>query len=403
MKVEITKLDNFGRGITYINGKICFVENALIGEIVKIKVIYETKKYLLGEVLDYYRLSDDRVAPVCPYIDVCGGCNLSHISLEKENEFKVDKVKNILKKFGNVSYELVKNIVCVNEYEYRNKITLHGSNGALGYYEKGSNRVISIDGCMLVSKKVNEIIKLLNKMLDSNDIKEVIIRISNELNEVMVSIYGKISDYSLLENVVNTLIINDEILFGNEMLVSGIGNKKYYISCKSFFQVNRELTKYLYDEVYNIVKEVKPKKILDLYCGAGTIGIYVSDLVDEVVGIDYSESGINDAYKNMELNNVDNIKFICEKVENVIDKFNNIDMIIVDPPRAGLDNKTIDNVKRINPTNLIYISCDPATLARDLKELTNEYSVVFVKPFNMFPRTYHVENVVWLKRKENVL
>ena len=399
MKVEIEKLDNFGRGITYVDGKICFVENALPGEIVRIDIIKKTKKYLLGKIIDFYKLSDNRVIDKCFYSDVCGGCNLGHLSLDEENKFKCLKVKEILKKFGDISSELVKDTTCVNEYNYRNKITLHGKEHILGYYKKNSNSVVNVKNCLLAHDKINKVIDVLNKISDKDNIEEALIRVSNDGSEIMLSLTGKIDDYWYFKNYVDTLIVNGEVLLGEGKLISNIGIKKYYVSADSFFQVNKDLTKLLYDEVLRIIEVVKPKKVLDLYCGTGTIGIYISDLVDSVVGVDYSKSGIEDANKNKKLNNCTNIDFICDKVENVIDQFNDIDLVIVDPPRAGLDTKTIQNIKRIGSKDLVYISCDPVTLARDLKELSYIYEVVEVKPYNMFPRTYHVESVVFLRRK----
>lgn len=400
MKVEIEKLDHFGRGITYIDGKICFVEKALPGEIVKIKIIKDSKKYMIGRVVDYYKLSEDRVEETCLYSDICGGCNLSHLSIEKENEFKCMKVKELLKKFGGIKEEKINDVVSINEYGYRNKVTLHGDNNVLGYCENGSNSIFGIEKCLLADEKINIVIEELKKLSYSEQISEALIRVNNESDEIMVSLKGQIDDYSVLNNKVDTLIINDEVVLGEGKIISSIGNKKFYVSSKSFFQVNKTLTEKLYDEVLNVTKKVCPKKVLDLYCGTGTIGIYISDVVNEVIGVDYSESGIEDANKNKELNNTSNIEFICDKVENVIDKFNDIDMVIVDPPRAGLDNKTIENIKRIGADTVIYVSCDPATLGRDLKLLESDYEVVYVKPFNMFPRTYHIENFVELKKKK---
>lgn len=400
MKVEILKLDHFGRGITYLNEKICFVENALPGEIVKVKIVKETKRYLLAKVVDYYRLSDDRVDDNCCYSDVCGGCDLGHLSLDAENGFKCLKVKEILKKFASISSDVVFDTKCINKYGYRNKVVLHGDNNILGYYEKSSNKIVGIEKCLLADEKINEIVEVLNTMVSTDNITEALIRTNNDCDEIMVSLKGEIDDYSVLRNLVDTLIINGEVLLGDGTIISSIGNKKYYVSSDSFFQVNKELTKLLYDEVFNVVEMVNPKKVLDLYCGTGTIGIYISDLVDEVVGVDCSESGIEDANKNIELNNCSNVKFICDKVENVIDNFSDIDMVVVDPPRAGLDFKTIEHIKRIRAKTLMYISCDPVTLARDLKELSSDYEVITVKPYNMFPRTYHVENVVLLQNKK---
>ena len=402
MRTKIEKLDHFGRGITYINGKICFVDGALPGEDLKIKIVSETKKYSLADVDDYYTLSDDRCDVLCPYDNVCGGCNLLHLEFSKENEYKCMKVKEILKKFGNINEELVTETISDSEYNYRNKITLHCDDNMLGYYRKGTKKIVSIDKCLLVDERINEVISVLNELIYDNDIDEVVIRVSNDSDEIMVSIIGEVSNYEELQNIVDVLEVNNEIVLGDNSIISNIGSKKYYVSSKSFFQVNKTLTEKLYNEVMDVVKTVKPKRVLDLYCGTGTIGIYISDVVDEVIGVDYSSSGISDAKKNSLLNNVNNCSFICDKVENVIDSFNNIDMIVVDPPRAGLDNKTIDNIKRINPKDLVYISCDPVTLGRDLKLLSDMYDVAVVKPYNMFPKTYHVESVVVMVRKNKL-
>ncbi len=184
-----------------------------------------------------------------------------------------------------------------------------------------------------------------------------------------------------------------------DTLKSTIGDKEFIISYSSFFQINRKLTKRLYDEVLKTVKNKKPNKVLDLYCGTGTIGIYISDFAKEIIGIDNNGSNILDANKNKKLNKVNNIEFICDKVENRIDTFKNIDLIIVDPPRAGLDNKTKEYLQKIKSKTIIYVSCDPVTLSRDLKELNESYIINYIKPFNMFPKTYHVECVCVLKLK----
>lgn len=396
MKKEITKLDNFGRGITYVDGKICFVDGALPGEVVKIKVVNQTKKYLLADVSDYYNLSDDRIDVKCQYNDVCGGCNLNHMSLEAENNFKCEKVKEILKKFGNVKDSIIKPITCESEEKYRNKIVLHGDGTSLGFYSKGTNKVINIEKCLLVPDKVNEVIEVLRQIAVTDDIKEAVIRISNDNSEVMVSLTGEINNYFSLKNIVDVLEINGEVIIGDGHIISSIGSKKYYVSSQSFFQINNTLTKRLYDEVLNVVEKVKPKRVLDLYCGTGTIGLYIADKVKEVVGVDYSKSGIKDAKENAKLNGNNNCSFICDKVENVIDQFKDFDMVVVDPPRAGLDPKTIEYIKKIGAKNLVYVSCDPVTLGRDLKALSTDYSIIEVKPYNMFPRTYHVECVCLL-------
>ncbi len=397
MNVKIEKLDHFGRGITEINNKICFVENALPNEIVKINIIKETKKYYVAEVVDFIEKSPNRIIEKCPYYSICGGCDLEHLSFKKENEFKRRKVQELLVKFAKINPTKVKETVFSDEYYYRNKVTFHGKDKQLGYYQKGSNNLIKIDKCYLLNPRINSILKELNSA--KNNITEVIIRTSNNQEEIMLKISGEVLNINDLKEKVDVLVYNDEYLTEKKRIITSIGNKNYYLSIDSFFQVNEKLTEKLYDKVKTEVEKVKPKRLLDLYSGTGSFGIYVSEFVDDfVTGVDYSKSNIEDANLNKKLNNITNIEFIENKVENVIEDFKDIDMIIVDPPRLGLDQKTIQNIKRLSPSNIVYVSCDPATLARDIN-LLKEYEVVEVTPFNMFPRTYHVETVSILKRK----
>ena len=366
MKVKVEKLDYFGRGIARIDNKICFIENALPNEEVEIEIIREKNKYQEAIVTKYISTSEDRIEVDCPYYNKCGGCNLRHISYEKENEFKQSKVKDLLKHIGNIDVK-VNDIITGPEYNYRNKVTLHQEGTKRGYYEKRSNNIININKCLLLDDNIN------NNMhsIDTDD-NEIIIRVSNNSKE---------------------LLLNED-----KSIITNIGDKYFYVSKNSFFQVNKYITKDLYDLVRKSINK-KYNKCLDLYCGTGTIGIYISDLVNNVIGIDYNYSNIEDANNNRDLNKVNNIDFICDKVENKIDTFNDIDLIIVDPPRSGLDNKTKEYIKKINPEKIIYVSCDPATLARDLKDLSEKYNIVEVTPVNLFPRTFHCESISILERR----
>lgn len=396
MKVEVVKLDNFGRGIAYINDKICFIENALPNEVVEISIIEETSKYIGAKVKKYIKKSPLRIEEECPYSNICGGCNLNHICFNDENRFKLNKVKDIIRKYADIDPNLVKGIVYHDRNNYRNKITLHGKDNDLGLYKEYTNEVIPINNCLLANPKINEIIKILNSI--EKEISEVIIKTSNDNSKVMVSITGTIDNIDILKELCDVLIINNEYYTDNHVIETNIGNKKYIEGIDSFFQINNTLTKELYDEVLLNVKDKNYNKCLDLYCGTGTIGIYISDQVKEVIGVDYNQSNINDANQNKILNNISNISFICDKVENKIDTFKDIDLVIVDPPRAGLDSKTKDYLKQINSKEIIYVSCDPATLARDIKAL-DTYKINYIKVFNMFPRTYHCESIAVLERR----
>ena len=396
MIVKIEKLDNYGRGITYINDKIVFVEDALPDEEIKIKIIKETKKYIEAQAVKYIKTSNKRKKSECPYSEKCGGCNLEHISFQEENNFKVEKVTSLLKKYAEVEYP-IHDIKYHERNYYRNKIILHGKDKKIGLYEKNSNNIVQISKCMLVNNKINEAIDFINK--NNKCIKEAIIKTSNDNKNLMIKITGNINNYEQLKETTDVLIINDKYYTEKRKIITNIGNKQYYQSINSFFQINNTLTEELYNEILNIVKEKHPNKVLDLYCGCGTIGIYISDYCDKIIGIDYNESNIIDATNNKELNKVNNIEFINSKVEDKIEEFDDIDLIIVDPPRAGLDIKTRKNLKRINAKIIIYVSCDPITLSRDLNELKELYNVSKIKLFNMFPKTYHVESVSVLERK----
>lgn len=397
METKIVKLDDFGRGIAYLNDKICFIENALPEEVVQIEITKEMKKYSEAKVLSYIKTSPKREHNTCPYFSMCGGCNLCHLKYTEENNYKEEKIKSLLKKFSNLDRNLIEKIVYHSESGYRNKIVLHGKNQKLGLYKKKSNEVVEIKECLLVNSKINELIKELNRI--NRGIIKATIKTSNDSKKSMVEINGKVSDLSNLEQLVDVLIFNDKLITASSKIITSIGNKDYYESINSFFQVNNTLTKELYDEALKIIKKTKPRRVLDLYCGVGTIGIYVSDYCDEIMGIDHNESNIKDANDNKKLNNTTNVTFICDKVENRISSFKDIDLVIVDPPRAGLDSKAKEHIKKIGPNTVIYISCDPVTLTRDLDDLEAIYQLKYLKPFNMFPKTHHVECVAVLQLK----
>ena len=405
MVVKIEKLDHFGRGIAYINDKICFIDNALKDEIVEIKITKDHKKYCIGKVEYYIELSKERVNSDCNIFNECGGCNLRHLNYIEELYYKKEKLKELIKKYTNIDSSIIEDTKSFINDSYRNKAIFHVQNRKLGFYKKKTNEVIELSSCPLLKEELNNKIPLLKKLIENekNNISEIMIRtndLSKNKDDFMISIDGIVEDIEAIKNEIGVIYVNDKCVSNNSKLISKIGNKSFYLSKNSFFQVNSFVVDKLYDEVLNYCKEKKPKKALDLYCGTGTIGIYISDYAEEVLGIDCVKSSINDANENKKLNNCKNITFICNKVENEIDKLKgNYDLIVVDPPRAGLDKKTLMYLEKINSKYIIYISCDPVTLSRDLNELNKIYNVISIKPFNMFPRTYHVETITILERK----
>ena len=395
--MQIEKLDYYGRGIGRINNKITFVENALKDEIVDIKILKESKKYNEAIVKSYNTKSKSRVTPKCKYYNICGGCNISHLKEEEQEGFKDSKIKELLNR--NLNIEHLDKIEYSKFYNYRNKIVLHIKEDKLGLYKNKSNELIEIDECLLVDDKINNVIKILKKIIKKEkNLKKATIKLGNTTNEVMLILEGKIKDYSELLNKVDVLIINDKVVSKKDYIISIIGNKKYKISKNSFFQVNQVITEKIYNEIRSNIEKINPKNVLDLYCGTGTIGIYIADLVKKVIGIEVIEDAVLDANFNKELNNIDNISFILGKVEDkIIDIKDNIDLIIVDPPRSGLDKKVIPVINKLKAKNIIYVSCNPITLVRDLKLLKDNYNIEYIKPYDMFPNTYHVECVCVLK------
>ena len=381
--VRIEKLDHFGRGIAKVNNIPIFVENSLIGEEVEILITKEKKNYMEGVVIDYIKKSPLRVKSNCPYYDKCGGCDLLHLSYIEQLKYKENKVKEIIKKFSGL--ECINNIVSSKQFNYRNKITLQVKNG-IGYFQKKSNDIINIDNCLLGDNKINEIINKLKK-IDVSDVKKIVVRVTNL--ESMVVFYGKINLKIDLD--VDTIIINDKVFKGNGYIREEINDFKFIISPTSFFQVNNIGMINIYNKV---LEYVDGGNVLDLYCGTGTIGIYVSKKANKVLGIELNKEAIKDALINKKLNNINNIDFISGDVGTILSENNfKADIIIVDPPRAGLDNKSIDNIIKMRPRKIIYVSCDPVTLARDLNILKEKYDVIEITPFDMFGNTYHTECV----------
>ncbi len=389
MNVNIIKFDHFGRGIGKINEKIIFVDKALPGEVVDIKITNEKKNYLEGKIDKLVNKSNDRIKPICPFYDKCGGCNLLHTTYDVEKKFKLEKGIELLGKIDNF-YE-------TKDLNYRNKVTLHVKNNKIGFYEEKTNNIIEIDYCYLLNDKINKVIKDLKNLTNYN-INQIVIKCNQD--KLLLDIDGNI-DNEFIDNYnyVDTIINNKKIVKGNGYIEEVIDNKIFKITREAFFQVNKEGL----ENINKIIKEFlinkKINHVLDLYSGTSLWGILISDKVNEVTSIEINKEACLNAKDNIKKNDIKNIKVINGDVANCIDKFKNIDLVIVDPPRSGLDKKTRDYLKIINSKYIIYISCDMKTLQRDLIELKDNYNVINTNLVDMFKRTYHSESICLLERK----
>ena len=395
---HITGLDHNGRGITHINNKITFVTNALPDEIVDIEITKENKKIIEAETIQIKKQSSNRIEPICPYYKECGGCDIMHLTYEKELEWKQNKIKEIMKKYAGLDVTIKPIITSNQPLHYRNKITLQVKNGTIGLYSKKSNHLIPIEKCMISDQKINEIIEQL-KECDLTKTNQIVIRIGENESMVVLDDGNKEELKQKLSNV-TSIIVNNKCIHGKTHITNKIGNKIFQISPPAFFQVNQNTTEKLYNEIIKKSDLKNKESILDLYCGTGTIGIYLSDYVKECFGVEINQEAIEDANENKRKNHVENFKFMSGNV-NQIFKGNlpKTDLIIVDPPRSGLDEITTNGLLDLEIPIIIYVSCDPFTLARDLKKLQEKYEIQSITPVDMFPRTHHVECVCALKLK----
>lgn len=399
MELVIESLNHTGEGIGRLNGKVVFVSKTIPGDVVEIDNLRDFKTYYKADIKRIITSSDERVLIDCPYYEVCGGCQLMGLSYLKQLEYKKNKVKNILKRYGDIDIDLdiiLSNKIC----GYRNKITLQVVDGKLGLYKYNSNELVEIDECLLVSDNVNNIIKIIKNNLDLVGINNIMIR--EYKGNLMIQFIGSINSEDVikeLSSLSSIIYINDKLVYGDNSLEVKLGEYKYRVSPYSFFQVNYNQTEILYDKVKEYLGE-NNNKVLDLYCGTGSIGIYVSDNCKDVLGIEINDSSVKDANTNIKLNKLNNVKVIKGDVGKVLKSGEKYDAIIVDPPRSGLDKKTKKTLLDLKSNKLIYISCDPITLARDLKVLSECYEIKDIVLVDMFPNTYHVESVVKLVLKK---
>lgn len=394
--VKCTKLDHFGRGIARIDNRIVFIHNMLPKESGNIKIIKKNNKYMEGETVELFSKTLDRVIPHCKYYDKCGGCQLLHMNNKLQEHFKYDKVKDILSRFAGYN-NLVEPLITGEKFNYRNKVTLHVKNRKIGLYESFSNDLVEINECVLLNDTLNNIIKDLKEYLKKNEYNgtEVILRKVD--NRTIVYFDADINIKNIKFSSPVSVFVLDKLVMGEENNYIVLNGLKFKVSPNSFFQVNNEIVSILYDKVIDVVKENKPNKLLDLYCGTGTMGLIASKYAKSVTGVELNQSAIKDANHNKELNNINNISFILGKVEDNMSKFTDIDMMIIDPPRAGIMRKGIDDIIKIGAKTIIYVSCDPVTLARDITLLNDKYEIKKVIPIDMFPNTYHVECVCVMK------
>ena len=436
-----------GEGIAKIDNYTIFIPGAIKGEKVKILIVKVNSSHSFGKIIDIIEKSNSRVESDCNTYKRCGGCNLRHMKYEDTLELKRKNVQNLIDKTLKQKVKVKDTIGMEKPFFYRNKAQYpvgYNRNGDIvtGVYAERSHEIIELTSCSIQMPISEQIAKFIITFIKENKIsaydekigkgaiRHIVIKVGFRTNEVMcilVTNERKIpkedklietlkSKFSNIKTIVkninqkNTNVImgnENVILYGNGYIQDKLGDFIFNISPLSFYQINPIQTEKLYNFAINKANLTKEDTVLDLYCGIGTIGTFASPYVRQVYGIEIVEQAIEDAKRNAELNKIDNMKFYCGDVEQVLDKVLSKEatmpnVVFVDPPRRGLDKHTIDNIIGLKPERFIYISCNPATLVRDLKEFEKLYEIKEIQAVDMFPFTSHVECVAVLQQKQDM-
>ncbi len=426
--IQIDRLGIYGEGVGRLDdGRTLFVDGALPGEIVEVRLYEEHARYARAEIVKILSVSPQRQKAPCPYFGKCGGCQLMHLDYLKQLEMKQQKVADALIRIGKLNVEVLPCIPSPLELGYRNKIQLPALPGdpmRLGLYAQSSHDLVEIDRCMIhchlgdyVFQKVQEILKASNV-----DIKHLLIKTSISTHQALVILVTseKKPLFSIAEQILNAVpevkgVVQNinpstsnrvlgttfHTLAGSDSIEEKLSGLSFKVSAASFFQVNPLQAEKLYEKAVEYADLKGDEVVLDAYCGVGTLSLILAKKAKEVIGIECVEEAIQNAKENSLKNQIFNATFICAKAENVALK--PIDVVVVNPPRKGCEASFLEAVIALKPKKMVYISCDPATLARDLALLCAKgFQVEFVQPFDMFPQTAHVETIVKLKKtKEN--
>lgn len=437
--VEIIDQGFEGEGIAKIEGFTIFIEGAIKGEKCRILIVKVTSSHAFGKLVEILEKSKYRVEPDCATYKRCGGCNLRHIDYEETLNIKQNTVQNLVNKTLNNKIKVEMTVGMGNPYNYRNKAQYpvgfdKSGEPVMGVYAKRTHEIIPMRNCMIqnpVSEKIANVvlgffiknnIPIYNEKNGEGLLRHIVIKVGiktheimcilvlnkkelkkeKELIKVLIREFPEIKTIVKNYNMKNTNVIlgnENEVIYGDGYIYDELGDYAFKISPLSFYQINPIQTEALYNIAIEMADLKKTDTLFDLYCGIGTIGIFASPYVNRVYGIEIVKQAIEDAKENANINNIRNIEFFAGDVEKVFEnvlKEHNVkpDVIFVDPPRKGLDKHTIENILNIKPEKIVYISCNPASLVRDLKLLEESYEIKKIQPVDMFPFTSHVECVV---------
>ena len=437
-----------GEGIAKIDNKYpIFIEGALKGEKVKVRIVKVNKNFAYGKLMEVLEASEERVNPPCAIYKRCGGCKLQHASYKAQLDFKWDRVKDCVSKIGKLDPSIVKYPLGMeNPWRYRNKVQLPIGliNGEvkIGFFAPRSHDIIDMESCLIQDEIGDKVVKLTREWIEKFNIRpynvdgeydekgivrHIMIRRGFTTNEVMVVLVTNGEKLPHKEEFVDLMVKNipgiksviqninskktnvilgleSKTLWGEDTISDYIGDFRFNISPLSFFQVNPIQTEVLYGKALEYANLTGNEEVFDAYCGTGTITLFLSQKAKKVYGVEIIPQAIDNAWINAKENKVENVEFFVGESEVVIPDLINkgvkADVVVVDPPRKGCDKKLLDAITNIDAKKIVYVSCDPSTLGRDLKVLEeNGYKTLEVQPVDMFPNTAHIECCVLLKKR----
>jgi 23S rRNA (uracil1939-C5)-methyltransferase len=458
-KVLITDIGAEGNAIAKVDGRVVFVPMLVPGDVVDLRISKKRRKYLEGTVIRFHEYSPDRIKPVCRHFGICGGCKWQHLPYELQLKYKEKQVTDNLERIGKVQAAHINPIMGSSEiYRYRNKMEYAFSDrrwltreevesdnnfdkeDALGFHIPGLfDKVLDIKECFLQAEPSNAIrdavrryahkkgLAFFNYRQQSGFLRNLIIR-NNGKGDVMVIVVFFLDEKERIAGLMDFLaqefpritslwyIINTKkndsladqtpVLYkGEDHLIEEIEGLKFRLGPKSFYQTNRLQAARLYSTARDFAGLTGKETVYDLYTGTGTIANYVAGLSGKVIGIEYIKDAVDDAKINSGMNNIRNTEFIAGDLKDILSEqfyreHGHPDVVITDPPRAGMHNDVVRSVMAANPRRIVYISCNPATQARDISVFSERYTVEKIQPVDMFPQTHHVENVALLNSKD---
>ncbi|WP_286946557.1 23S rRNA (uracil(1939)-C(5))-methyltransferase RlmD [Acetobacterium sp. UBA5834] len=439
--MELIDITHSGEGVGRLDNMIVFIDGGLPGDVVEVEIKNVKKTYAQGKLLSISQASPVRVTPDCSYFDQCGGCQIRHMSYPGQLQAKAKMVGDALQRIGGFKEIEVAPIIGMEDpLRYRNKAQFKLDRKGMGFYAKRSHQLVHIDDCLNQPESAIAAIKTINALVQELNLSiyderthkgylRGVLQRTNLQGENMITLIINGKELSQRQAIIEGIVagipnvksiyanINREkgnvilgkkslCVYGAARLVEQIGDLSFSISPNSFFQVNSLQTEKLYDAIKSAAALTGTETIFDLYCGTGTIGLYLAAQAKQVIGIESVGDAVLDARENAGLNQIDNARFFLGRAEDemlkiIKDEGVKPDLIVLDPPRKGCDESLLQAISELGTPKLIYVSCNPSTLARDLKFITEAgYAIKTVQPVDLFPGTGHVETVVLMSRVE---